>query len=127
MDNLYDFPGWKETPALAAGVSRVFASRSLGATGEVAIDDKGVSVGQRRAISVLRAIGSDAPILLLDEPVAGIDHALIEPIRDALLEASEQGRVIMITAHQHDLERLALGTKSSVLHLKASVQAAASH
>jgi ABC-type transport system involved in cytochrome bd biosynthesis fused ATPase/permease subunit len=127
MDNLYDFPGWRETPALAYAVTRVLASRTLGSEGQVAIDEKGVSVGQRRAISVLRAIGSSTAVLLLDEPVAGIDHALVGPIRDALMEASGQGRLIVITAHQHDLERLALGTRGSVLQLKASLQVSSSH
>jgi ABC-type multidrug transport system fused ATPase/permease subunit len=120
MDNLRDFPGWKETPALGFAVTQVLASRSLGSGGEVAIDEKGVSVGQRRAISVLRAIGSGTGVLLLDEPVAGVGDALVRPIREALLEANAQGRLILMTAHQHDLERLALGSMASVLQLKAT-------
>jgi ABC-type multidrug transport system fused ATPase/permease subunit len=120
MDNLYNFPGWKETPALAHAVARVLASRSQGSEGEVAIDEKGVSVGQRRAISVLRAIGSNTAVLLLDEPVGGIDDALVGPIRDALLEANGQGKLVIVTAHQHDLERLALGAIGSVLRLQAN-------
>lgn len=120
MDNLRNFPGWKEPPLLANAVARVLASRSLGAEGEVAIDEKGVSVGQRRAISVLRAIGSSTAVLLLDEPVAGVDDALVGPIRDALLEANGQGKVIVMTAHLHDLERLALGAAASVLQLNAN-------
>lgn len=120
MDNLRDFPGWRETPTLASAVTRVLASRTLGSEGQVAIDEKGVSVGQRRAISVLRAIGSSTAVLLLDEPVAGVDDALVGPIRDALLEANGQGRLILMTAHQHDLERLALGATGSVLRLKAN-------
>lgn len=120
MDNLRDFPGWKETPALALAVAQVLASRSLGSGGEVAIDEKGVSVGQRRAISVLRAIGSSTGVLLLDEPVAGVGDALVGPIREALLEANAQGKLIVMTAHQHDLERLALGAAGSLLQLKAN-------
>ena len=71
MDNLTDFPGWKETTTLAHAVTRVLASRTLGSEGQVASDEKGVSVGQRRAISLLRAIGSSTAVLLLDEPIAG--------------------------------------------------------
>jgi ABC-type multidrug transport system fused ATPase/permease subunit len=118
MDNLRNFPGWKETPALAHAVAEVLASRSVGSSGEVAIDEKGVSVGQRRAIAVLRAIGSNTAVLLLDEPVAGVGDALVGPIGDALLEAAGEGRVIVMTAHQHDLERLALGASASVIQLQ---------
>ncbi len=120
MDNLRDFPGWKETPVLKLAVALVLASRSLGSEGEVSIDEKGVSVGQRRAISVLRAIGSSTPVLLLDEPVAGVGDALVTPIREALLEANGQGKLIVMTSHQHDLERLALGATGSVLQLKGN-------
>ncbi|MEK6406576.1 MAG: ABC transporter ATP-binding protein [Acidobacteriota bacterium] len=120
MDNLHDFPGWKETPALVHAVAEVLASRSLGSEGEVAIDEKGVSVGQRRAISVLRAVGSSTAVLLLDEPVAGVGDALVGPIREALLEANGRGTLIVMTAHQHDLERLGLGSTGSVLQLIAN-------
>lgn len=119
MDNLHNFPGWKETPALDRAVQAVLASRTVGSEGEVAIDEKGVSVGQRRAIAVLRAIGSTPAVLLLDEPVAGVDETLVGPIRDALLEAVERGKVTIMTAHQHDWERLALGAAGSLITLQA--------
>jgi ABC-type multidrug transport system fused ATPase/permease subunit len=108
LDNLHGFPGWRETPALAQAVAAVAASRLRGTGGEVSLDDKGVSVGQRRALSVLRALGSDAPVLLLDEPIAGVDDALVSPIRAALLEAAAGGRLVLVTAHHHDVERLDL-------------------
>jgi ABC-type multidrug transport system fused ATPase/permease subunit len=108
LDNLSDFPGWKETPIRAEAVARILATRLTGSSGDVGIDDKGVSVGQRRAISVLRALGSDAAVLLLDEPIAGIDDALVEPIRLSLLEARDEGKLIVLTAHKHDLGRLRL-------------------
>jgi len=122
-DNLSAFPGWTSTPTLVQAVSQVMASRGIGAKVEVAIDEKGVSGGQRRAISVLRAIGSGAPVLLLDEPVAGIDDVLVVPIRDALAEAAARGRFVILTAHEHDLKRLGFGNTCSVIRL-ASVRTA---
>jgi ABC-type multidrug transport system fused ATPase/permease subunit len=115
FDNLRDFPLWKETPALKLAVDRVFATRALGGGGAVAIDEKGVSVGQRRAIAVLRALGSDAPVLLLDEPVAGIDDALVGPIAEAIVEAHGEGRIILLSAHEHDLKRLDLPAEHIVV------------
>ena len=116
-DNLQGFPGWRRTPALARAVAAVLASRDVGADGEVAIDEKGVSVGQRRALSVLRAIGSTPAVLLLDEPLAGVDDALVPPIRDAILESCAEGKLIILSAHQHDLHRLAFGDAASVVRL----------
>jgi ABC-type multidrug transport system fused ATPase/permease subunit len=106
FDNLRDFPLWRETPVRKFAVDRIFATRALRGGGVVAIDEKGVSVGQRRAIAVLRALGSDAPVLLLDEPVAGLDDALVGPIAQAIVEAHGEGRIILLSAHEHDLKRL---------------------
>lgn len=105
FDNLRDFPLWRETPVRKLAVDRIFATRALGSGGAVAIDEKGVSVGQRRAIAVLRALGSDASILLLDEPLAGIDDVLVSPVADAIIEAHREGRIVLLTAHEHDLKR----------------------
>jgi ABC-type multidrug transport system fused ATPase/permease subunit len=115
FDNLRDFPFWRETPVRKCAVDRIFATRALGGGGAVAIDEKGVSVGQRRAIAVLRALGSDAPVLLLDEPVAGIDDALVEPIAKAIVEAHHEGRIVLLSAHEHDLKRLDLPAENIVL------------
>jgi len=133
-DNLSAFPGWTGTPTLDRAVSQVMASRSLGAEGEVTIDEKGVSGGQKRAIAVLRALGSNVSVLLLDEPAAGIDNVLVESIRDALVEAAALGKCVVLTAHEHDLKRLALSASCSVVRLAANqvsvsnqVQAGVSH
>ena len=120
FDNLRDFPGWKETPMRKRAVARILSTRMGGSGGEVAIDEKGVSVGQRRAISVLRTLGSDASVLLFDEPIAGIDDALVVSIRDALVEGMLEGKLILLTAHKHDLERLAFDdVVGSVIHLES--------
>lgn len=121
LDNLHGFPGWKETPALAQAVAAVTASGLRGTGGRVSIDDKGVSAGQRRAISVLRALGSNAPVLLLDEPIAGVDDALVGPIREALLQAAADGKLVLVTAHRHDLKRLNLHGTTALLRLSPTM------
>jgi ABC-type multidrug transport system fused ATPase/permease subunit len=128
LDNLYEVPGWKETPTLARAVARVMATRASSSADKITIDNQRVSVGQRRVISVLRGLGSNARVLLLDEPIAGVDDALVEPIRDAILEATLDGKLILLTAHRHDLQRLALGEAGSIMDLPPlkSVDAAAS-
>ncbi len=120
LDNFHCYPGWRETVALAKAVAAVTAARYRGSSGEVSIDNKGMSVGQRRVLSVVRAVGSDASVLLLDEPVAGVDDVLVNPLLESILEAARDGKLVLLTAHQHDLERfeqLTLNEMATVLHL----------
>ena len=107
LDNLDNFLGWRSTLTRKYAVSEILKSRKGGTNGEVAIDDKGVSVGQRRAISVIRTIGTEAPILFLDEPIAGIDNTSASYIRDVIIEGLQEKKLILLTAHKHDLERFA--------------------
>jgi ATP-binding cassette subfamily C protein CydD len=109
FDNLWGFPGWKETPVLAHAIDQVICKRRPeNNVTEVGIDDKGISVGQRRAIAVLRALGSSAQVLLLDEPVAAVDEMVVRSITEAIAETCQEGRIVVVTAHEHDLKRLDL-------------------
>lgn len=105
-DNLDAFPNWKLTEARSAAVGKVLAATNGGGLCHVGIDDKGVSVGQRRAIAVLRSLGTDAQIVLLDEPLAGVDGSIVSVLKAVFEEARSEGRVLIMTAHEHDFERL---------------------
>ena len=48
---------------------RFLGSRKIGTTG------RGISGGERARLSIARAIASGRPVILLDEPVAHLDHA----------------------------------------------------
>ncbi len=65
-----------------------------------------LSGGQRRRIALARAAVSDAPLVLLDEPTASLDHvssaAVIRAIRD-----STAGRTVLLVTHDRDLADLA--------------------
>jgi len=67
-----------------------------------------VSVGQRRSIALLRCLGCSSGVVLLDEPIAGIDDSLVSVLRDVIEETRRQGRIIILTAHEHDFKRLHL-------------------
>jgi ABC-type Mn2+/Zn2+ transport system ATPase subunit len=61
-----------------------------------------LSGGQRQRVLVARALVQDAPILLLDEPYAGVDRPSEQLLDGLLVELAATGRGIM--AATHDLE-----------------------
>jgi len=79
--------------AAAAALERV-GLRELGGTrfGEL-------SGGQRRRVLVARALVQDAPVLLLDEPLAGVDPASAELITALFDELRAEGRTLLVSTH----------------------------
>lgn len=59
----------------------------------------GVSGGQARRIALARLLLAERPILLLDEPFAGLDAATREHLMQALLRR-QQGGLLIIASHQ---------------------------
>jgi len=56
-----------------------------------------LGIGQRLGLAA--ALLGDPPVLLLDEPVNGLDPAGIHWIRDLLKSLAAQGRVIFVSSH----------------------------
>jgi subfamily B ATP-binding cassette protein MsbA len=57
-----------------------------------------LSGGQRRRIAIARAIVRNTPILILDEPTAGLDAASERAVVEAL-ERLMEGRTTVVIAH----------------------------
>lgn len=64
-----------------------------------------VSQGLRRRTSLARALVHEPPILLLDEPFSGLDHAGREWLSDLLLERRRQGRTTCLVTHEDPTTR----------------------
>jgi ATP-binding cassette subfamily C protein CydD len=62
----------------------------------------GLSVGQARRVALARAFLRDAPLLLLDEPTAGLD-AHSEQAVAASLERLAAGRTVLLATHRLEL------------------------
>ncbi|SFN46435.1 manganese transport system ATP-binding protein [Pseudonocardia ammonioxydans] len=58
-----------------------------------------LSGGQRKRVFLARAIAQDAPLLLLDEPFAGVDHRTQEEMTGVLGELAAAGRTVLVSTH----------------------------
>lgn len=67
---------------------------------------RGISGGERTRLSIARAIASGRPVILLDEPVAHLDHPTAEAVITDLLQGAGERSVIMVTHHLVGLDRM---------------------
>ena len=67
-----------------------------------------LSLGQKRRAVILQAVCQGADLLIMDEPLAGLDAIVRRQCLDMLLTAaSEYGQTILISSHLlHDVERI---------------------
>jgi manganese/iron transport system ATP-binding protein/manganese/zinc/iron transport system ATP- binding protein len=64
-----------------------------------------LSGGQRQRVLLARALVQDARVLLLDEPLAGVDPASAERIEALFRELREEGRTLLVSTHDVDSAR----------------------
>ena len=60
------------------------------------------SLGMRQRLGIAQAIMEDPEILILDEPMNGLDNAGVQYIRALLLELKAQGKTILLASHNHE-------------------------
>lgn len=57
------------------------------------------SAGMKKKLGLMRALLSDAPVLLLDEPTAGVDAHSARAIRSIIKTLGADGRTVLVTTH----------------------------
>ncbi len=57
------------------------------------------SLGMRQRLGIAQAIMENPDILILDEPMNGLDYQGVEDVRKLLLNLKEQGKTILIASH----------------------------
>lgn len=60
---------------------------------------KNLSFGQQRRVQLAFALAVKTPILLLDEPTLGLDIAGKDQFRRSLIQATEEGQLVIIATH----------------------------
>ncbi|MCK7545760.1 ATP-binding cassette domain-containing protein [Marinobacter bryozoorum] len=58
-----------------------------------------LSGGQRQRVAVVRALLRPQPVLLLDEPMTGLDDENRTILQDLLLQARDQGKTLALVSH----------------------------
>ena len=60
------------------------------------------SLGMRQRLGIAQAIMEDPEILILDEPMNGLDNAGVSDIRSILLALKEKGKTIILASHSKE-------------------------
>ena len=58
-----------------------------------------LSTGERQRVAIARAVLHDPPVLILDEPTAGLDVLASRFLRDFVVLARDQGKAILFSTH----------------------------
>ncbi len=92
------------------GLSTAGAGRSarewlerLGVAERIGSRVDSLSHGNQQRVQLAAALVHDPELLVLDEPLAGLDPVGIEAIGDVLVDEARQGRCVLFSSHQLDL------------------------
>jgi sodium transport system ATP-binding protein len=83
--------------ALGARIEALVAAFDMGAFRDRRCGS--LSTGQRQRVSVARALLTDPPVLILDEPTAGLDILAARTLLDALRAERDRGKAILFSTH----------------------------
>lgn len=81
--------------------------RQVGLNPNLKLSVKKYSLGMRQRLGLAQAIMENPDLLVLDEPMNGLDKDGVEDMRSYLLELKKQGKTILIASHNSwDIEIL---------------------
>ena len=110
--------------AAAAGIPASRADEVLELTGIAEAADRrvgGFSMGMRQRLGLAFALLGDPEVLVLDEPINGLDPEGIRWIRGLLRELAAQGRTVLVSSHllsevQQTVDRVVILSHGRVVH-----------
>ena len=97
-------PGLKLTREDQRAIENGLKSVGLGQFGKRMPGD--LSGGQRQRVALLRALLRPQPVLLLDEPLTGLDSDARDVLRQLLLEQKTRGTLIVLASHDEEDRRI---------------------
>ena len=102
--------------ALAEKAERVIALFSKVAGEELTADAPigRLRADQRQLVEIMKALASDAPVLIFDEPTSALDRAQVDRFFEILRDLRNDGRSIVFISHRMD-EIFAIGDRVTVI------------
>lgn len=107
------YSGYKNLKLLAGFKNKIGKTEIKASMEKVGLDPnlkrhvRKYSLGMRQRLGLAQAIMEDPEILILDEPMNGLDKNGVEDMRRYLLEMRENGKTILIASHSsEDIEVL---------------------
>lgn len=91
----------------AAGFTEVLDTLPDGLETVLGRGGVGLSLGQRQRLGLARALGSRAPVLLLDEPTSHLDEATERTALQAIRDRATRGATVVVVAHRDSVLRIA--------------------
>lgn len=65
------------------------------------------SLGMKQRLAIAQVLMEEMPVLILDEPMNGLDYRGIDDIRELILEEKRAGKIILLASHNSaDIEYL---------------------
>lgn len=102
------YSGYKNLKLLAGLRKRINSEGIKQAMINVGLDPKlkrhvkKYSLGMRQRLGLAQAIMENPDILILDEPMNGLDKEGVEDMREYLLQLKKQGKLILIASHSSE-------------------------
>lgn len=102
------FSGYKNLEYLASIKGKISKKEIMGVLDTVGLTEAAdkhagkYSLGMRQRLGIAQAIMEDPDILVLDEPMNGLDSKGVVFVRELLLKLKEKGKTILITSHNTD-------------------------
>ncbi|PQO23117.1 ABC transporter ATP-binding protein [Rhodobacteraceae bacterium WD3A24] len=64
---------------------------------------RAISGGQKKLLELARVLMSEPKLILLDEPAAGVNPALLDTLVEKIVELNRQGKTFLIIEHNMDM------------------------